>query len=88
MSAVELPTIAAQWSAFARISVPPNAPPELRRALRNSFYAGCALILDVSLKIADIEDDEECVRVLASYHNEMQIYAALVAANFYQGDAP
>ena len=79
MSAVELPTIAEQWTAFAKGAMPPGAPPELRRALRNSFYCGCAVILDVSLKIAEIEDDEECVKALARYHNEMQIYAALVA---------
>lgn len=77
---IDLPTIAEQWNGFARLSMPPNAPIELRRAIRNSFYAGCAVILDISLKIAEIEDDEECVKVLERYHNEMRIYSAIVAS--------
>ena len=44
--------------------------------MRVAFYAGAKAMLDAGLEIAEIADDQRCVALLESFHQECREFGA------------
>jgi len=72
----DVKTVAQRWDDFERRVIAPDGLTIQSSGMRVAFYAGAKAMLDAGLEIAEIADDQRCVALLESFHQECREFGA------------
>ena len=69
-------TIQSAWEDFLNDVVPKDAPEVQKIEMKNSFYAGAAILFELMKEVADKFDDESGSKILDGIYEEIEIHFA------------